>query len=58
MNELYELAIESAEIELMVTEGVTDKTKDLVNKIIEKVKAFVKKMIQSSQLNCVNVQKR
>lgn len=32
MNELYELAIESAEIELMVTEGVTDKTKDLVNK--------------------------
>lgn len=45
MNELYELAIESAEIELMVTEGVTDKTKDLVNKIIEKVKAFVKKMI-------------
>lgn len=43
MNELYELAIESAEIELMVTEGVTDKTKDLVNKIIEKVKAFVKK---------------
>ena len=45
MNELYELAIESAEIELMVTEGVTDKTKDMVNKIIEKVKAFVKKMI-------------
>lgn len=45
MNELYELAIESAEIELMVTEGVTDKTKDLVNKIIEKVKVFVKKMI-------------
>lgn len=45
MNELYELAIESAEIELMVTEGVADKTKDLVNKIIEKVKAFVKKMI-------------
>lgn len=27
MNDLYELAIESAEIELMVTEGVTDKTK-------------------------------
>lgn len=45
MNKLYELAIESAEIELMVTEGVTDKTKDLVNKIIEKVKVFVKKMI-------------
>lgn len=45
MNELYELAIESAEIQLMVTEGVTDKTKDMVNKIIEKVKAFVKKMI-------------
>ena len=45
MNELYELAIESAEIELMVTEGITDKTKDIVNKIIEKVKAFVKKMI-------------
>lgn len=45
MNDIYELAIESAEIELMVTEGVTDKTKDLVNKIIEKVKAFVKKMI-------------
>lgn len=45
MNELYELAIESAEIELMVTEGVADKTKDMVNKIIEKVKAFVKKMI-------------
>ena len=45
MNELYELAIESAEIELMVTEGVADKTKDLVNKIIEKVKVFVKKMI-------------
>lgn len=45
MHELYELAIESAEIELMVTEGFTDKTKDIVNKIIEKVKVFVKKMI-------------
>ena len=32
MNELYELAIESAEVELLLTEGFADKAKDMAKK--------------------------
>lgn len=45
MNELYKLTIESAELELAVTEGFVDKAKSTVSKIIEKLKAFIKKFI-------------
>lgn len=53
MNELYELAIESAEIELAVTEGFADKAKSTVSKIIEKLKVFIKKFIVFIKDKCV-----
>ena len=53
MNELYELAIESAEIELAVTEGFADKAKSTVSKIIEKLKVFIKKFIIFIKDKCV-----
>lgn len=45
MNEIYELAIESAEVELVVTEGFADKAKAAGSKVIEKFKVFIKKFI-------------
>lgn len=45
MNEIYKLTIESAELELAVTEGFADKAKSTVSKIIEKLKVFIKKCI-------------
>lgn len=53
MNELYELAIESAELELAVTEGFADKAKSTVSKIIEKLKVFIKKFIIFIKDKCV-----
>ena len=49
MNELYKLTIESAELELAVTEGFADKAKSTVSKIIEKLKVFIKKMYRIYQ---------
>lgn len=43
MNEIYELTIESTELELTVTEGFADKAKSTASKIIEKLKTFIKK---------------
>ena len=45
MNELYELAIESTEVELLLTEGFADKTKQLILKAVKKIKEMIKKMI-------------
>ena len=45
MNELYEIAIESTEVELLLTEGFTDKTKQLILKAVKKIKEMIKKMI-------------
>lgn len=38
MNELYEIAIESTEVELLLTEGFADKTKQLILKAVKKIK--------------------
>ena len=45
MHELYEIAIESTEVELLLTEGFADKTKQLILKAIKKIKEMIKKMI-------------
>ena len=45
MNELYEIAIESTEVELLLTEGFADKTKQLIIKAVKKIKEMIKKMI-------------
>lgn len=45
MHELYEIAIESTEVELLLTEGFTDKTKQLILKAVKKIKEMIKKMI-------------
>ncbi len=45
MNELYEIAIESTEVELLLTEGFADKTKQLILKAVKKIKEMIKKMI-------------
>ena len=45
MHELYEIAIESTEIELLLTEGFADKTKQLILKAVKKIKEMIKKMI-------------
>lgn len=45
MHELYEIAIESTEVELLLTEGFADKTKQLILKAVKKIKEMIKKMI-------------
>lgn len=45
MHELYDIAIESTEVELLLTEGFTDKTKQLILKAVKKIKEMIKKMI-------------
>lgn len=45
MNELYEIAIESTEVKLLLTEGFADKTKQLILKAVKKIKEMIKKMI-------------
>lgn len=45
MNELYEIAIESTEVKLLLTEGFVDKSKQLIIKAIKKIKEMIKKMI-------------
>lgn len=45
MNELYEITIESTEVELLLTEGFADKTKQLILKAVKKIKEMIKKMI-------------
>ena len=45
MHELYELTIESTEVELLLTEGFADKTKQLILKAVKKIKEMIKKMI-------------
>lgn len=53
MNEIYELTIESTELELTVTEGFADKAKSTASKIIEKLKTFIKKFIVFIKDKCV-----
>jgi hypothetical protein len=53
MHELYELTIESADLELAVTEGFADKAKSTASKIIEKLKTFIKKFIVFIKDKCV-----
>mgnify|MGYP000895912464 FL=1 len=43
---VYELTIESAEINLLVTEGLVDKGKKVLEDTIKKVKEFVRKLIE------------
>ena len=43
MHELYEIAIESTEVELLLTEGFADKTKQLILKAVKKIKEMIKK---------------
>lgn len=43
---VYELTIESAEINLLVTEGIIDKGKKVLEDTIKKVKEFVRKLIE------------
>lgn len=45
MNELYEITIESTEVQLLLTEGFADKTKQLILKAVKKIKEMIKKMI-------------
>lgn len=45
MNELYEIAIESTEVKLLLTEGFVDKSKQLIIKAVKKIKEMIKKMI-------------
>lgn len=45
MHELYEITIESTEVELLLTEGFADKTKQLILKAVKKIKEMIKKMI-------------
>lgn len=45
MHELYEIAIESTEVQLLLTEGFADKTKQLILKAVKKIKEMIKKMI-------------
>lgn len=45
MNELYEITIESTEVQLLLTEGFADKTKQLIIKAVKKIKEMIKKMI-------------
>lgn len=45
MNELYEIAIESTEVKLLLTEGFVDKSKQLILKAVKKIKEMIKKMI-------------
>ena len=45
MHELYGIAIESTEVELLLTEGFADKTKQLILKAVKKIKEMIKKMI-------------
>ena len=45
MNEIYELAIESAEVELLLTEGFADKAKDIAKKAAIKIKEIIKKLL-------------
>lgn len=52
MHEIYELAIESAELDLAVTEGFADKAKSTASKIIEKLKVFIKKFIAFIKDKC------
>lgn len=54
MNELYELTIESAELELAVTEGFVDKAKSTASKIIEKLKMFIKNLSHLLRINVLN----
>lgn len=53
MHELYDLTIESADLELAVTEGFADKAKSTASKIIEKLKTFIKKFIVFIKDKCV-----
>lgn len=46
MNEIYELAIESAEVELLLTEGFADKAKDIAKKAAIKIKEIIKKLLK------------
>lgn len=46
MNEIYELAIESAEVELLLTEGFADKAKDIAKKAVVKIKEIIKKILK------------
>ena len=43
---IYDLTIESAEINLLVTEGFIDKGKKVLEDAIKKVKEFVRKLIE------------
>lgn len=45
MNELYELAIESAEIELIVTEGIVSGSKKLIDTAIKKLKELLQRIV-------------
>ena len=45
MHELYDIVIESTEVELLLTEGFADKTKQLILKAVKKIKEMIKKMI-------------
>lgn len=45
MHELYEIAIESTEVKLLLTEGFVDKSKQLIIKAVKKIKEMIKKMI-------------
>jgi hypothetical protein len=45
MHELYDITIESTEVELLLTEGFADKTKQLILKAVKKIKEMIKKMI-------------
>lgn len=58
MNELYEIAIESTEVELLLTEGFADKTKQLILKAVKKIKEMIKKMISYIKTKLIHKIKR
>lgn len=45
MNELYELTIESQDIQLIVTEGIVSGSKKLINTAITKLKELLKRIV-------------
>lgn len=45
MNDIYELTIESQDIQLIVTEGIVSGSKKLINTAITKLKELLKRIV-------------
>lgn len=57
MNTVNEILIESAQLDLLVTEGVADKTKDTFKTVIEKIKEIFNKITNFVKTKLANADK-